>query len=199
MVIINKNERAACCVQAAFFYFAVTKAGQTRLIYRKAVDAVEFEQVYRQYAQEVYLFVFKLCAQAHTAEEITQETFVRAYQAYDRFEGRCRVDVWLCQIAKNLWFSHYRRRAKWQALPIALTAQEDLPSQQIEQKETVRALCQALHQLPKNYQEVFALRVFGELSFQKIGALFGKNDSWARVTYYRAKTKLQQRMKEADQ
>ena len=47
-----------------------------------------------------------------------------------------------------------------------------------------------LHQLPEPYKEVFSLRVFGELPFAQIGELFGKTDSWARVIFYRAKTKL---------
>ena len=50
---------------------------------------------------------------------------------------------------------------------------------------------QCLHTLDEPYKEVFSLRVFGELPFERIGLIFGHNAAWARVTYYRAKTQLQ--------
>ena len=53
-----------------------------------------------------------------------------------------------------------------------------------------------LHGLDEPYKEVFQLRVFGELSFAQIGRIFGKSENWARVTYHRAKLKIQERMEE---
>ena len=51
-----------------------------------------------------------------------------------------------------------------------------------------------LHELPEPYKEVFQLRVFGELAFGQIGRIFGKTETWARVTYHRARLKIQERM-----
>ena len=52
----------------------------------------------------------------------------------------------------------------------------------------------ALHAMEEPFREVFELRVFGELSFREIGTIFGKTENWARVTYHRARLKLQERM-----
>ena len=78
---------------------------------------------------------------------------------------------------------------------------EDLPGGDfagaLEDREEALALHRILHGLPEPYKEVFGLRVFGELPFEAIGQLFGKTEGWARVTYYRAKTMLAQRLEES--
>ena len=55
-----------------------------------------------------------------------------------------------------------------------------------------------LHNLEEPYKEVFQLRIFGELSFRDIGKIFGKSENWARITYHRAKLKLQEKMEESN-
>ena len=62
-------------------------------------------------------------------------------------------------------------------------------------RDTARQLHRLLHDLPEPYKEVFSLRIFGELPFAQIGELFGKTESWARVTYFRARQKLKAALK----
>ena len=64
------------------------------------------------------------------------------------------------------------------------------------QKEQAREIIAAVQNLDDPYKEVFSLRVFSELSFREIGNVFGKNDSWARVTYHRAKLKIKEELKD---
>ena len=66
----------------------------------------------------------------------------------------------------------------------------------IADEEFAFRIHQVLHKLEEPYKEVFSLRIFGELSFQKIGLIFGKTESWARVTYHRGKIKIQERLEE---
>jgi RNA polymerase sigma factor (sigma-70 family) len=66
----------------------------------------DVEQIYEQYFQDVYLFALSLCRDRQLAEEITQETFVKAVKGIDQFKGQCKISVWLCQIAKNTYFKH---------------------------------------------------------------------------------------------
>lgn len=129
------------------------------------------------------------------AEEITQETFFKALKNIDKFDGKCKLYVWLCQIAKNTFFT-YRKKEKYHE---DLTEVENiLVESTIEQcllsKESVFNIHKELHSLDEPYKEVFMLRVFGDLSFSQIGSLFEKTESWARVTYHRAKMKLKERM-----
>ena len=157
----------------------------------------EFERIYREHFNTVYGFLMRLCRSAPLSEELAQETFFRAMRSLNRFDGRCRIEVWLGQIAKNAYYSHCRRRKdRAHVLPEAdsgLRVEEAI-------LDTAQAMLihERLHSLPEPYKEVFTLRVFGELSFEKIGRLFGKTSSWARVVFYRAKTQIKEYMEEVD-
>ena len=152
----------------------------------------DFEEVYRRYFADVYRYALALCQDETTAEEVTQETFFRALSAINTFRGECQLRVWLCQIARNRYYSLCREKKRF------APAQEDRGDSGVEEgfadRDTARQLHRLLHELPEPYKEVFSLRVFGELPFSQIGELFGKNESWARVTYFRARQKLKEAM-----
>lgn len=151
----------------------------------------DFEAVYRQYFADVYKYALALSRDAAIAEEVTQETFFKALTAIDSFRGDCQLRVRLCQIARNQYLSLCRERKKF--------AERDAEpgdggiEEGFADRDAAKRLHVLLHDLPEPYKEVFSLRTFGELPFSQIGELFGKTESWARVTYFRAR----QRLKEA--
>ena len=153
---------------------------------------MDFREVYDLYFQDVYKYALSLCRDVHLAEEITQETFFKALKSIDSFKGQCRLYVWLCQIAKNTYFSYAGKNAREgeeQEVSVGSSLEE-----QLLEKEEAFAIHRILHRLPEPYKEVFSLRVFGQLSFKQIGELFGKTESWARVTYHRARMKIKEEM-----
>ena len=155
----------------------------------------DFNEIYSLYFKDVYKYVLSISRDEIIAEEITQETFFKALKNIDKFDEKCKLYVWLCQIAKNTFFT-YRKKEKYHE---DLTVAENvLVESSIEQslllKESVFNIHKELHSLDEPYKEVFMLRVFGDLSFSQIGSLFEKTESWARVTYHRAKMKLKERM-----
>lgn len=156
----------------------------------------DFEEIYVEYFSAVNKYVLSLCRDELLAEEITQETFFKALRKIDQFRNQCKLYVWLCQIAKNTYYSHIKK--KKQTVSEADSTLVDI-SMNIEgaflDKEAAKNLHALLHNLAEPYKEVFTLRVFGELSYSQIGGLFGKRDSWARLIYYRAKKQLWEAMK----
>ncbi|HCD46013.1 MAG TPA: RNA polymerase subunit sigma [Lachnoclostridium sp.] len=155
----------------------------------------DFNEIYSLYFKDVYKYVLSISRDEMIAEEITQETFFKALKNIDKFDGKCKLYVWLCQIAKNTFFT-YKKKEKYHE---NLTETEDiLVDSTIEQsllsKESVFKIHKELHSLGEPYKEVFMLRVFGDLSFSQIGCLFEKTESWARVTYHRAKMKLKEKI-----
>ncbi|KAA1184284.1 RNA polymerase sigma factor [Paenibacillus sp. B2(2019)] len=151
----------------------------------------ELEGVYDQYFRDVYIFVLSLSRDEQIAEEITQETFFKALKRIDQFRGDCKMSVWLCQIAKNTYFSYIDGQRRFASLAV----QEEEGSINLEQKlidqtEALR-VHKVLHVLNEPYKEVFMLRLFGELSFDHISQIFGRTESWARVTYHRARLRIQ--------
>lgn len=153
-------------------------------------EVPDFEEIYRAYFADVYRYILALSRDAQTAEEVTQETFVRALTAIDGFRGECQIRVGLCQIARNQYLSLCRERRKFAEEP-GETGDRGI-EEGFADRETARQLHVLLHALPEPYKEVFSLRTFGELPFAQIGELFGKTESWARVTYFRARQKLKE-------
>lgn len=152
---------------------------------------MDIEQLYNEYFLIVYKYILLISGDSDTAEEITQETFFKALKRLDAFRGDCSVRVWLCQIAKNTYYDVLKRRSRYAALCETSedeAAAEDTAASVME----TRLLHQILHRMKEPYKEVFSLRVFGELSFSEIGELFGKSDSWARVTFHRARLMMKE-------
>ena len=148
--------------------------------------------IYPQHAQTVYKFLLSQTRDPDLAEELTQETFYQAVRSIDRFDGRCKVSVWLCQIARHLWYQHLRRTRR--EVP---TADGDLPEVAVPSAEEgllaqagQLELLRQVHGLPEAQREVVYLRAFGGLSFREIGDVMDKTETWARVTFYRGKEKL---------
>lgn len=156
----------------------------------------DFQEVYDLYFRDVYRYVLSLCRNESIAEEITQETFYKALSSLDKFDGRCKVSVWLCQIARNTYISmcrkdrHKEPKENLDIMPVSYDMEE-----RYADKETAFAIHKALHTMEEPYKEVFTLRTFGELSFKQIAVLFGKTEAWARVTYHRARLKIKEELK----
>ena len=153
---------------------------------------VDFEEIYTTHFDGVYRYILSLCGNGDIAEEITQEAFYKAMEHLDRFDGTCRLYVWLCQIAKNTYFTYIKKQKRHVPQDeLILTEQTTLAmEEELLDQESVWELHKLLHQLSEPYKEVFSLRVFGEMPFSQIGELFGKTDSWARLIFYRAKKEL---------
>ncbi len=155
----------------------------------------EFEKIYSEHYDIVFRYVLSLCRDEALAEEITQEAFFKALKNINTFRGESKLSVWLCQIAKNTFYTEAKRRGRQVDYPF-----ESIPStQDIEQslfdKEEALKIHYVLHRLDEPYKEVFWMRTFGELSFKEIADLFSKTESWARVTYHRAKLKIKEELK----
>ena len=153
---------------------------------------MELETIYRLYFKDVFLFLRGLTRSESLAEELTQETFFRALDGLKEFDGKQDVRAWLFTVARNCYYNYCRKTKHTSSLEdIGQVADTPDIVQLLEDEDAVFTVHQCLHMLEEPYKEVFSLRVFGELPFERIGAIFGHNAAWARVTYYRAKCKIQ--------
>ncbi len=154
-----------------------------------------FQKVYETYAQPVYRFLLTLSGSEDLAEELLQETFYQAFQHIDRFEGRCNLYTWLCQIGKNAWIKECRRKRRYSALSWDdLNLPNTAPSleERTITKDEYRRVQEAIKTLEETYRDVFILHAIAGVSLKEISAIYGKSESWARVSYYRAKQKIAQ-------
>ena len=154
----------------------------------------KIEKLYETCYMRVFSYAMTLAGERSQAEEITQETFFRAFSKQSEFRGESDEVTWLCAIAKNYWLDEKRRGKRTEAMPEEMTDLGAGPEQAAVDRDSSFRIHMALHQLEEPYREVFELRVFGELSFREIGMIFSKTENWARVTYHRARLKLHERM-----
>ena len=157
----------------------------------------EFESIYRDYFRDVELYLRAVCKDELLAEELTEQVFFQALKALPTFRGDCDIRTWLCAMGRNCYLSHLRKAKQTEdidelQIPDPRKSIEDC----IAAKQQAMAIHRVLHDLPEPYKEVFSLRVFGQLSFQDIGGLFGRTANWACVTYHRARQKILDEMEE---
>ena len=154
----------------------------------------EFDEIYAEYYARVFKYVMSLCREPVLAEEITQETFFKVLKKIDTYRGECKLSVWMCQIAKNTYYNHLKKQNRHADASLETIPTEEDVEQKLVDKETTLKIHEILHTLKDPYREMFWMRTFGELSFQEIGKLHGKTESWARVTYHRAKMMIREEL-----
>ena len=154
-----------------------------------------FEELYHTHGRPVYRFLLALTGDEGQAEELLQETFYQAFLHIDRFEGRSSLYTWLCCIGKNAWLRECRRRSRYADTPyeeLKLEAPAPTPEESMLRREQAQRLRRAVLKLEDPQREVFILHAYGGLKLKEIAALHQKSESWARVTYFRARKTIQE-------
>ena len=149
------------------------------------------DELYRQYSQILFHFLYTRCQDRELAEDLMQETFLKALESLDSYDGSCKLSTWLCQIGKHLLYQHWSKtnRPRLEELDETLESGHDT-QQHAMAKVELADVWERLQNLSPDMRRVVELRVLGDLSFREIGNLLGKSENWARVTFYRAKLTL---------
>ncbi len=157
------------------------------------------EELYKQNANIVYHFLYSRCKDAALTEELLQDTFLKAFESMERFDGSCKISTWLCQIAKHLLYQYWEKEKK---VPFVELTEEVASrfdtEQQVLQKVELSEVMDVLERMPVDVAQMVKLRTMSELSFKEIGAMLGKSENWARVTFFRAKKQLLQEVRYED-
>ncbi len=166
----------------------------------KDKDKEAMEQIYKEHALGVYKYLYTKCRDDQLAEELTQETFYRAVKSIGRYDGSCKLFTWLCQIAKHVWQQELEKQKHRPTEELDEQARDKTDIEQsYELAEERTRLFTAMQQLEALPREVVYMRITGELSFAEIGAILGKSENWARVTFYRSKQKLKEILRKEQQ
>ncbi|MDE5697461.1 MAG: sigma-70 family RNA polymerase sigma factor [Lachnospiraceae bacterium] len=166
-------------------------------MHKKEKGGVDMDTVYQEYAELVYRFLYAHTHDADWSQELMQETFLRAVDSISRYDGSCKLSVWLCQIAKHILWQELRRKKRMDTVELT----EEFPDTSgtdgetsVIRRESTQALYHAIHLLPEMEKEVVLYRMTGELSFRQIGEILGKSENWSRTVFYRAKQKIRKEL-----
>ena len=165
------------------------------------MKSMDFNDIYKGHAEMIYRFLLRMCNDEHLAEDLMQDTFLKAIEKIDTFDMRCKLSSWLCQIAKNTYFDYLRKKKNRADVELCEEFIQDVevsPEDRLMSAEMTGEIHKMIHKLDDAYKEVFLLRFYANLSFKEIGNVFGKSEVWGRVTYLRGKEILLQMLKERE-
>ena len=159
---------------------------------------MDIDKIYELYFRDVYVYLLSITKNKEIAEDITSDTFLKALKNLDKFDGKKDIRAWLFTIAKNTYYTYAKRQKIFISKEIDVDTQDTKSCilDNVESKEQAIVIHKIIHSLKEKDKDVFNLRVFGELSFDDIGLVFGKSSGWARVTFFRAKKQIVQQMEE---
>lgn len=152
--------------------------------------------IYRKYYKDVLLFAKSLSGSMDVAEDIAQNTFYKAVKNIHKFRGDCDIRIWLCKIARNDYMNYLRKQKRLKndvdVEQLINNVQDDSVNLlgHVEDKESAKEIKAILEILEEPYKSVFSMKVIQDLPYTMIAKTFNKTESWARVTYYRAKSKI---------
>lgn len=161
----------------------------------------KIEEIYKDYYEIVYKYLFCLTHDKDLSEDLAQETFVKMIKNIDKFSGKSKLSSWLCEIAKNNWIDYLRKNKRQIEIvkgskedkEIEIQSEQNIEDEFIE-KENKDNVYEKINSLDEISKKVMYLRAQGELSFKEIGDVLGKSENWARVTFYRGKQKLKEEL-----
>lgn len=150
---------------------------------------MNIEGFYRENYRIVYGYLFSLCMDPHTAEDLTSETFLRAIQRINSFDGKVKASTWLCAIGRNLFLNEVRKQNRCACLEDHILIDPDDPESHFIRKEQLQQLTRLVAALEEPKRSVFLMRSQG-MRFREIANALGKTENWARVTYFRTKEQI---------
>ena len=156
---------------------------------------MDIEAFYKENYSTVFGFLYSLCGDPHLAEDLTSETFLKAIQKINTYDGRVKAATWLCTIGKNLYFNELRKR-RHSSLDDYAIATGETPEDRYIEDERLRLILRFAAELEEPKNQVFRMRIQG-MRFREIANALGKTENWARVTFFRAKEQIQKRLEES--
>ncbi|MFF0831273.1 RNA polymerase sigma factor [Brevibacillus sp. NPDC003359] len=161
----------------------------------------KMRSIYQQHYLAVYGFLFHFTGSQNETEDLTQEVFTRVVKVLPTYDGRVTVKTWLFSIAKHIAVDHYRKQKLYELVSenwlTRLTAKHGIPEVELDYKEEMREIKDALQRLKPSYRMVVILRSIEGYSIRETAELLDISEAKVKVIYHRALKKLQHYLKDS--
>ncbi len=167
----------------------------------RAGEAEAFQLIFERYAKPVLGFIYEMTGQRDLAEELVQETFVRAFNNLDRLREETRLSSWLFGIGRNVARESLRSRSKenftnqYGNEPTVETVDQNSPSEELLSKELNMAVRKALASLVEDQRLVFVLKVYQHCRYDEIAEITGFSVAKVKTDLHRARAQLRELMR----
>ena len=169
------------------------------LVHRAAheADQAAFAELVRRHQGKVRGLLLRLTHNRALADDLSQETFLRAFRGLPGFQGRSRFSTWLYRIGYNVFLNHRARTRELQALPEGFDSVAEAPTTQISARgvELRRDLEAAIAALPEKYRVVVVLHYLEDVSYPEISEILDLPLGTVKTHLHRAKKALRQQMR----
>ena len=161
------------------------------------------ESVYLEHSDRIYRYIFLQVRQKELAEDLTQETFYRAFKNWQSFKQQASLSTWLLKIARNATYDYFRRKRIIQFFSFGkeeiVDANSSSPEDEFIRKDSTEKLYNALDSLKKDYRDVLLLRKINESSIIETAYILGWTETKVKSTMARAFAALKKEMLEQEE
>lgn len=157
------------------------------------------EDMCKEYTQIIYKYLFCITRDREIAEDLTQETLYKAIKHIKDFRGDCKINLWLCKIARNEWFMYLNKNKKIRHVAIdeaSMIADKINIEDEVIGSEIRDNIYQKIKELDEETSQIMLLHLEQDMNFKEIGDIFNRNETWARVKFFRGKQKVKERLKD---
>jgi RNA polymerase sigma-70 factor (ECF subfamily) len=156
-------------------------------------DRASFAVLVERYWDRLHRWLYLLTHDGHAADDLAQETFMKAFAAIDRFQVGTNFRAWLFRIGHNNFVNLHRSRSSQRfPLPAETPSRHDGPVDEVLSREAMQELAKAVARLPAEFRAAFLLRIEEGMSFRSMAAVLGITEETARWRVYKARQRLLQ-------
>ncbi len=148
-----------------------------------------------QYQKDIYWHIRRMVSHHEDADDVVQNTFVKAFRFLDGFKGDCKIYTWLYRIATNESISHLAKRKKQQTISLDIQDSQWHQSLKAEKyfdgNEVQKKLVEALEKIPPKQKVVFSMRYYDNLSYKEMAEIFQTSVGALKASYHHAVKKIE--------
>jgi RNA polymerase sigma-70 factor (ECF subfamily) len=171
------------------------ESDEVKIIRAARQDPKVFGELYMLYVEQVFRYLYSRLGNVHVAEDITAQTFLTAFESFDRFRQNGHFASWLFAIARNKAMDHFRQRKNTSSFDEVVDIPVDSdPLYGVIQSEQTAALSNLIQALPEEHRELLRLRFLADMSFPEIAHFLQRNEEAVKKSIYRLLALLQSQL-----